>query len=233
MPGAAGAQTVDIRTVDIGGEPVEYALVLPPGFSSDRSYPAILAFPPGSQAREMVDFSVANIWGSEAQSRGYVVFIPQAPGGDWFFEAGDRVFPELIDHFSTSYPVDPERFHVAGPSNGGRSALHVAMAYPERFASVTVFPGYVPDTGEDQLNSPPVRDGQRLTRLTGLCIRMFVGERDDPWRELMEPQAALMAEVGLDVSLQVEAGEGHLPGSLVRENAFRLFDSIENCGSDR
>ena len=41
------------------------------------------------------------------------------------------------------YKIDDGKFHIAGPSNGGIAALHVAAANPDYFLSVTAFPGYM------------------------------------------------------------------------------------------
>lgn len=218
------------RSVEIAGETVECRVVVPDGFDPGKAYPAILAFPPGSQAADMVEFSLEDIWGDEAEARGYLVFIPEAPGGDWFFQEGSRVFPALLDHLLETYPIEGGLLHAAGPSNGGRSALYAAADHPSYFRTVTVFPGYLPLAGDVDA-SPLETDVDRIRRLEGLCIRMFVGGEDRPWREMMEPQADQFAGLGLDVSLTVEEGQGHLPRTLVRENARRLFETIEGCGS--
>ena len=220
------------HSVLIGDDRVSYTVILPDDYPDGREYPAIVAFPPGSQLADMVDFSVENIWRREAEARGYLVFIPEAPGGDWFFQRGDRVFPALLDHFLDQYPVRPGGLHVAGPSNGGRSALHVAADHPSYFSTVTVFPGYLP-TRVGAGDSPPESEPARFRDLEGLCIRMYVGGRDQPWRDMMEPQANAMQASGLDVTLTVEEDQGHLPASLVRENAHRLFETIEACASNR
>jgi S-formylglutathione hydrolase FrmB len=41
------------------------------------------------------------------------------------------------------YKIQDNKFHIAGPSNGGIAAFHVAAANPQYFLSVTAFPGYM------------------------------------------------------------------------------------------
>ena len=77
---------------------VHYKVVLPKNFDPSKTYPAVvLAFPPGSQAMDMVLTTVLQNWVPEADRFGYIVFVPAAPGGRPFTEAGARVFPEFIE----------------------------------------------------------------------------------------------------------------------------------------
>ena len=41
------------------------------------------------------------------------------------------------------YKIQDNKFHIAGPSNGGIAAFHVAALNPQYFLSVTAFPGYM------------------------------------------------------------------------------------------
>ena len=69
-----------------GGVTVEFAVVLPDGFTEEKAWPAILAFPPGGQSKAMVNTGLG-WWESEAQRRGYLVFSPAAAQADYFLRA--------------------------------------------------------------------------------------------------------------------------------------------------
>jgi len=58
-------------------------------------------------------------------------------------EEGARVVPEFLKAVLADYKIRDGKFHVAGPSNGGIAAFHVAAASPQYFLSVTAFPGYM------------------------------------------------------------------------------------------
>jgi dipeptidyl aminopeptidase/acylaminoacyl peptidase len=115
-----------------GGLKVDYKVVLPNGFDTTREYPAILAFGGGPQNMRIVDAALSRYWAPEAERRGYIVVSPAAPTDQLFFENSDRVFPEFLDMILRDYKVRGGRMHVAGPSNGGVSAFHVATLFPTR-----------------------------------------------------------------------------------------------------
>jgi S-formylglutathione hydrolase FrmB len=41
------------------------------------------------------------------------------------------------------YKIRDNKFHIAGPSNGGIASFHVASLNPDYFLSITEFPGYL------------------------------------------------------------------------------------------
>ena len=81
------AKAAEFTSVTLaGGVTVEFAVVLPDGFTADKAWPAILAFPPGGQNKAMVNTGLG-WWESEAQRRGYLVFSPAAPQANYFLTA--------------------------------------------------------------------------------------------------------------------------------------------------
>ena len=68
---------------------------------------------------------------AEAEKRGYIVVAPAAPDGQLFFEEGARIFPEFLKMILADYKIQDNKFHIAGPSNGGIAAFHVAAANPQ------------------------------------------------------------------------------------------------------
>jgi poly(3-hydroxybutyrate) depolymerase len=211
----AAAKIYD-KSAEIGGTTVHYKLIVPKDYDAAKTYPAILAFPPGSQGMDMVMTTVQRNWAAEADKRGYIVIVPAAPGGQLFFEGGSRVFPGFIEQILKDYNIQDGKFHIAGMSNGGISAFHVAASYPQYFWTVTGFPGYLE-------GATPAR----ITALAKMCINMHVGELDTGWREAMQDQAKELRAKGYTVSLIVEKGQSHVIGTLTGDGASRLFDEIE------
>ena len=202
----------------IAGMPLHYKVVLPKDYDADQAYPAVLAFPPGAQGMDMVQFTLMRNWAGEAQRRGYIVVIPSAPNGRPFTREGARVFPEFLEKLLRDYKIKDNKFHIAGMSNGGLSAFHIAASYPQFFSTVTGFPGYLPDA------SP-----ERVKALSGMCIHMHVGEMDTRWRDAMQQQAADFRAKGFAVQFTVEKGEPHVIGALNGEGAVRLFKEMEEA----
>src|SRR5580692_9233455 len=129
------------KTKKVGGTTVQYKVVLPNGYDPAKAYPAVLVLGGGPQTMNTVDAVLSRNFRAEAETRGYIVVAPAAPDGELFFEGGARIFPEFLKMILVDYRIQDGKFHIAGVSNGGISALHVAAANPQYFLSVTAFPG--------------------------------------------------------------------------------------------
>jgi predicted esterase len=211
-----GLAKVFDKSVEIAGMTVHYKVALPTDYDPEKTYPAILAFPPGSQNMDMVLTTLMQNWRVEGDRRGYIVILPAAPQGRGFVGEGAKIFPEFIEKLLHEYKIRDNKFHVAGMSNGGRSAFHIAATYPHYFRSVTGLPGFLPDP------SP-----ERVAALANLCIYMHVGEFDTDWVQQMQQQASMFRSKGYSVHFTVEQGEGHVMRTLAGEGSARLFKQIE------
>ncbi len=203
----------------VGGVTVEYKVVLPNGYDPAKAYPAILAFGGGPQTMNTVDSVINRNLRAEAEKRGYIVIAPAAPGGELFFEGGARIFPEFLKMMLADYKIENNRFHIAGPSNGGIAAFHVAAANPDYFRSITAFPGYLwePTTA-------------KLMAISKMCVFMYVGENDEyMWHPEMQREAELLSARGTIARYTVEKGQPHRLETLAGANAGRLFDGFEQA----
>ena len=217
MVSFAAADVLD-KTATINGLTMHYKVVLPKNFDPAKSYPAVLAFPPGGQDMDMVDATLNQNFRAQAEQRGYIVVEPAAPNGTLFFEGGERVFPAFLTKLTADYKILDNKFHVAGNSNGGLSAFLVASRYPQYFLSVTGFPGFLDDA------TP-----QQMTALGKMCIHMFAGELDSGWPDEMREQAAKFRGLGYNVTFVIEKGQPHVIRTLTGAGAARLFDQFDSA----
>src|SRR3989442_5716006 len=129
----ASAETVE-KSARFAGLTVNYKVVLPNNYDPSRAYPMVLAFPGGGQSMNIVSNMLERNWRPEAERRGYIIVSPAAPNGDLFFEGADRIFPAFLDQILRDYKVETGKLHIAGPSNGGISAIpyccHVSAVLP-------------------------------------------------------------------------------------------------------
>jgi hypothetical protein len=201
-----------------GGLQIAYKVLLPPGYDPAKSYPAVLVFTGGPQELRMAHNTIEADWRPEADKRGSIVISPAAPPAGLFFQGGDRAFPEFLDAIRRDYRIS--RLHVAGHSNGGLSAFHIAARYPAYFATVTGYPG---------LADGP--DAARLPGLKGKCLFMHVGDRDDGWLGAMRDQADSLRRQGYRIRFTVEKNQVHRLKAAEIDLPRRLFDEIESCGA--
>jgi polyhydroxybutyrate depolymerase len=214
----AGA-TVRELTKRVGGITVRYMVVLPDGYDAARTYPGVLVFGGGPQTMNTVDRTLDRNFRAEAEKRGYIVVAPAAPDGELFFEGGARILPEFLRMILADYKIDGGKFHIAGPSNGGIAAFHVAAAYPQYFLSVTAFPGYM-------WQPTPAK----LQAISKLCVFMYVGENDEyRWHGEMEREAQYLSGRGTVARYTVERGQPHGIATLAGAGAGRLFDGFEEA----
>ena len=211
------AEVLD-KTENIGGATIHYRVILPKGYKPAKAYPAVLAFPGGPQTMDTVDGTVERNWREQAERLGYIVIVPAAPNGRLFFEGGAKVFPEFLTKVLGDFKILDGKFHIAGVSNGGLSAFHIASSYPEYFWSVTGLPGYLPDAS-------PVR-GRALAKM---CIYMYAGEMDTDWLESEREQALQFRAQGFIVEFSEEKGQGHVMRTLEGSGAVRLFKQFEQA----
>src|SRR5258705_7681920 len=215
--GMAAKASVLEQTKKVAGVTVQYKVVLPDGYDATKPYPGIIAFGGGPQTMNTVDGILSRNFRAEAEKRGYIVVAPAAPDGDLFFEDGARIFPDFLKMVLADYKIQDGKFHVAGPSNGGIAAFHVAAANPQYFLSVTAFPGYI-----WQPTTP------KLLAIASMCVFMYVGEFDEyMWHGEMKREAEFLRSKGTLARYTVEKGQPHRLDALAGANAGRLFDGFE------
>lgn len=214
----ANAAVLD-KTKVIAGTTVHYKVVLPDNYDPAKTYPGVLGFGGGPQTMNVVDSVIARNFRDQAEKRGYIVVAPAAPDGQLFFEGGERIFPEFLKQILADYKIEDNKFHIAGPSNGGIASFHVASLHPEYFLSITAFPGYLWEETPAHIQA-----------ISKLCINMFVGELDPMgWQDLMKKQAAEFRARGMTAQYTVEKGQPHRLETLAGANAARLFDLFEKA----
>ena len=213
---SARAELIE-KTKKVTGVTVQYKVVLPSGYDPANTYPAILALGGGPQNMKTVDSVLDRNFRAEAEKRGYIVVAPAAPDDQLFFEEGARIFPEFLRMILADYKIQDNKFHIAGPSNGGIAAFHVAAANPQYFLSITAFPGYLWEPTPAKLQA-----------ISKMCVFMYVGENDEyMWHDEMKREAEVLRAGGTVARYTVEKGQPHRMESLAGPNAGRLFDGFE------
>jgi poly(3-hydroxybutyrate) depolymerase len=215
--GAARAEMLS-KTGRFAGTQVDYKVLLPPGYNPAKAYPVVLVFTGGGQAIAAAENTILTDWKPEADKRGYIVISPAAAGGELFFQDGDRVFPAFLDMIAKDYKV-AGKLHIAGHSNGGLSAFHIAAKYPAYFSTVTGYPGLWQDNPEAEYPAG----------LKSMCLYMHVGDMDADWRRAMEQQVREISGIGYRIKITVEKNQTHRLKAAELDLPRRLFDEIESC----
>lgn len=198
-----------------------YAIQMPAGFDAQKEYPVLVAFPPGEQDRASVDQGMTMYWSAEALKRGWVVVSPVSAPGSGPIGGSVRLVPELIDQLGQTIKIEGGKVHVAGVSSGGRSAYRFSGDHIKRCASVIVLPGRVDDE----------QAVMKLDRLRNVPVRMFVGEKDERWRDTSERIAKRLEQIGGNVRLFVLENQEHVLGAPL--DGAILFDMLDGMRPGR
>jgi hypothetical protein len=171
---------VERHTLDLGATSVPYTVLAPTGNPAE---PLLITprLDPGELEHALVH-------------RGWSVLGIGSPAGPSLRADEASHVLQLLDVLGVRHPA-----HMLGRGRGGITAFHVVLEGPERFASLTVAPGY---PGHAQ-------DSNRLHRLVGVRVRLFVGGRDTFWLEQSRWTWGLLQGHGVDALLQVLAEDGH------------------------
>ena len=76
-----------------------------------------------------------------------------------------------MDHVESQVKLAGSKSYLFGVSNDGVSAFRMATLNPERFHSITIFPGW-----------PKPADEKRFDSVSDIPINFQVGETDARWR---------------------------------------------------
>lgn len=122
-------------TADASGQP--FILDLPVDYDPQGSYPLVVHLH-GHGVRPDLQPDEAS------RSRGAFFRARPTNRGDTYYEGlGEVSVIELVDYMLRNYPIDKMRVHLTGYSMGGHGTWSMATRYPDRFASVTPFFGYL------------------------------------------------------------------------------------------
>lgn len=100
---------------------------------------------------------------------GAYVMAPQSTS--FWMEDGDRFAPqikEIVDEVARRYPIDRDRIHVVGCSNGGYMTMKMTVEYPRLFASAVPICGVVQPFGASTTPLIPDAELRSITTPTWL-----------------------------------------------------------------
>lgn len=205
-----------------GATTIRYTLTTPDGADLKNPLPVIIVFPPGDQTSRM-EGAARSMFNNECLKRGWALATPQPPEGTLFFQK-PALFKLLTDDLDKILVPEGGKYHAAGGSNGGRSALAFALELPARTASVAAFPGAFVD---------PPSEAVLTEKLKGIPIRIWVGGDDTvAWNDACKAIEAFSKKTkgAVDATLTVVPGQGHMIRTLT---AAAVLDELDKTRSSK
>lgn len=200
----------------LGG--LTFVTVGPKDLDRATPVPVLFALPPGTEDRDMVEAGLGLYW-RELAERGWVIVAPAPRAGEGASAStatpeSEARFTALLDHVAERYNMEGGKPHLAGISNGGRGAFHLAGRMPQRFLSLTCLPGMPPEEAPD------------FEALGSLPITLFAGGEDSSWIEASMGAVAAITARGGRASLTLVPGEGHVIGHEAAAPIFEHFAKL-------
>jgi dipeptidyl aminopeptidase/acylaminoacyl peptidase len=144
-------RTLLIDYEGLDGQPLKGAVILPPGYTSERKYPVIAWVYAGYQVRDLDDYwldpylpAFYNLQLYAAKD--YIVLIPSmplsrsGPKSDLFLELPKGVLP-AVDRLVALGLADPDRIGLMGQSRGGYS-VYGLVTQTRRFKAAVAMSGF-------------------------------------------------------------------------------------------
>ncbi len=205
----------------VDGQLSEFAVYVPPNFDPGRTYPLIAALH-GMNGRplEMImwlfgydDPDRDGNWEDRHPRRDLppldaIVVAPDGHFNTMYRDMGEDDVMRVIDWAMATYPIDPARVTITGPSMGGIGTAACALHYPARFAAAEPLCGY-----------------------HSYFVRSDIGGRTlRPWEKFIAEQRSnvFWAENGMYLPLYVVHGTKDLP----EENSGVLIDRYQDLNYD-
>lgn len=179
--------------------------------SADGSAATVFFFPGGPGTRDTAQASF-DLWLGRGRTLGGLrVVVPYSASGD--LPSEESRYLAVLDEVIACYGASRLRVHLAGTSNGGRSAFALMLRAPDRFVTLLgapgVFEGATDARLREALGKKPVFNG--------------AGELDPTWMPLVKATHARLAGLGVD-SVYVEfPGQAHILDQSANQEPFFAF----------
>ena len=225
---AHGSQIIreSLRTSLVSAGAVEYAILLPDGYSADgERFPLLLLLHGAGGDREKIariEPEIAELRASNDIPR-MVVVTPSVPAGSTYADSYDGkerwesfLMDEFLPHLRARYHVSRERetTMVSGGSMGGLGSLRLGFKYPETFGAVAamqpaVWPGLTWDEVPDRNK---IRPAERIANLFGDPFDNQRFQRDNP-ASIVESDPSRLRDSAIYVEVGDQDGFGFAESS--------------------
>lgn len=203
------------KTVEFAGQTYAYCVYVPPEYTDERAWPAIL-FLHGSGERGSDGFLQTEIGIGRAIRRNRklcpaIVVMPQCRSGQsWEGEMLEMAL-SCVENTSREYHCDPQRVYLTGLSMGGAGAWLLGSRMPDAFAAVIPICGFY---GPHEAPVSPGELSEAATSLARLPIWCIHGAADP----------AVPVERSREIVAAVQAAGGQIKYNEIRDGKHNVWD---------
>ena len=188
--------TFVVRTAHLAHQTCAYAVWLPPGYTKDRSWPAVVFLHGtgecGTDGLAQTKVGLGPALLSHPERWPCIVFFPQKPSAEfeWEERESEDLLLAMIDRFFHEFPVNRHRVALVGMSQGGHGVWMMGARHPRLWTCLVPVCAY----GRARTVSP---------RVLSLPVWAFHGMQDHTvnptdTREIVERLREERTGLGLD-----------------------------------
>lgn len=128
------------------GMQLRYTISVPSSYSSDNSYPLVLALHYGGKVTPFFGKGVLTLLVKPALSELEAIIVaPDCPAGGWDNVASETAVMSLIVELEKRYRIDRSKILVTGYSLGAIGSWYLAAKHPEVFSAAVPISGMPPE----------------------------------------------------------------------------------------
>jgi len=195
---------------------VKYHLILPNNYDPSKTYPAMLAYPPGDQKEASANWAIEEFWGEEARDKSWIIIVPIAPERGWINHPAHHALNDLLREVKTSHKIEGGKFHMVGFESGARPAATFALMSKEYFHSLTTISSYAWERwDEDDLASFKV-----------MPVKIIVGDQDEHGLQVANFVQRNFKKYKVKSDLEIIKGEGRDLPSLRKAALISMMEGF-------
>lgn len=166
-PSEASTTVAKRHTITVDGVQRNYLLYKPRNLDPQKSYPLVLVIHGGGGTARGLYRDTGDSFTTLADKHGFYIAYPNAVKRMWDFGTGKvsedlkvriddkQFFSDLLDHLSSSLPVDEQRVFATGISRGGQASYFLACRFPERIRAIAPVTMPMPAFMEENCRATP------------------------------------------------------------------------------
>jgi predicted peptidase len=201
------------RPILVDGVSTNVWVFVPPDYTPNRMYPAILflhgLFEQGSDgSANVLSAGLGPIIARAPERWPFITIMPQS-NGTWRGPERDRLAMAALDDAVKHYMIDRQRIILAGLSYGGLGVWEIGARHPDRFAALVPVSGLSDDEAAKNLASVPVwafaSEGDPIVssgNSVNMChdiqagggrarVTLFKGGQHDCWAQVVDDTEAV------------------------------------------
>lgn len=118
---------------NFGRDPYAYSVFVPENYTSEHSWPLVVALRPSGKAGD----EALQSWISGAQRRGYIVLCLSVPALISTSQTGtDTRILKVKAEVQSQYEIDRKRIWLTGTGDAGHYALYLGLKHPHEFSAI-------------------------------------------------------------------------------------------------